>query len=418
MRNQVELSLLQQDFRAMPTFIPDASSYKPTDRKIGTEVEASLLRKPRREKLGSDAFNLEYDTPPTRAELRRDIVSYLGEYRLQVQKHNYDLVFGRDKDHRGDITLRDIDRGPSLHHMAKKTLESRTLEGKPTHREEAEKQGLELLNEQLRSSKEGDTVLWASPPGPKEQGYGDYGFIYAGKVHMLDNGERQVAMTAIRIEKPLSLEQDNGRDPWTARIGDVITILSGQPTSCKTAEDFLATPLIIKREVTDRMIDRVLQESFDFVPNDQEQKQTEAIIKKMDPLIEEFISRMETGSKEERLKAFYVLENYALALKDQEEKESKQTVIYEKAVSLDSLAISYGHMPPPMAGSCGSTGGVKSNGIASMSGSNRLSSYLLNSSESSSDMKCVTCPFCKEMVDAVVTATTITCPECKESVNR
>jgi hypothetical protein len=40
---------------------------------------------------------------------------------------------------------------------------------------------------------------------------------------------------------------------------------------------------------------------------------------------------------------------------------------------------------------------------------------------SSSDpnlMPCVTCPFCKQIVNAILTPKTISCPECKASVNR
>ncbi len=33
-------------------------------------------------------------------------------------------------------------------------------------------------------------------------------------------------------------------------------------------------------------------------------------------------------------------------------------------------------------------------------------------------MKCVTCPFCKSTVDAVVTEKTIACPKCKVEVQR
>ncbi len=33
-------------------------------------------------------------------------------------------------------------------------------------------------------------------------------------------------------------------------------------------------------------------------------------------------------------------------------------------------------------------------------------------------MMCVTCPFCKELVNAILTDTTIACPECKVVVNR
>ena len=33
-------------------------------------------------------------------------------------------------------------------------------------------------------------------------------------------------------------------------------------------------------------------------------------------------------------------------------------------------------------------------------------------------MQCVTCPFCKETVDAILTETTIACPACKVEVTR
>ncbi len=33
-------------------------------------------------------------------------------------------------------------------------------------------------------------------------------------------------------------------------------------------------------------------------------------------------------------------------------------------------------------------------------------------------MPCVTCPFCKELVDAILTSTTISCPACKIVVKR
>lgn len=33
-------------------------------------------------------------------------------------------------------------------------------------------------------------------------------------------------------------------------------------------------------------------------------------------------------------------------------------------------------------------------------------------------MRCVTCPFCKKTVDAILTETTIACPVCKVEVKR
>lgn len=33
-------------------------------------------------------------------------------------------------------------------------------------------------------------------------------------------------------------------------------------------------------------------------------------------------------------------------------------------------------------------------------------------------MRCVTCPFCKQTVDAILTPSTISCPKCEITVNR
>jgi hypothetical protein len=33
-------------------------------------------------------------------------------------------------------------------------------------------------------------------------------------------------------------------------------------------------------------------------------------------------------------------------------------------------------------------------------------------------MPCVTCPFCKQLVDAILTPESISCPKCKVTVNR
>jgi hypothetical protein len=33
-------------------------------------------------------------------------------------------------------------------------------------------------------------------------------------------------------------------------------------------------------------------------------------------------------------------------------------------------------------------------------------------------MRCVTCPFCKQTVDAILTPTSISCPKCKVTVKR
>lgn len=352
------------------------------ERPVDPDTTRSLLKRQTREKLGSDAFNLEYDSLPTRAELKRDIVSYLGEYRLQVQKFDYELSYSRDRNHRGEVTLRDKDKGESMQIKAKRTLESRGLEKKPTHREEAELAGLQSLNDQLRTSQEGDTVIWASPPGPKEQGYGEYGFLFVGKVKEAGNGEKNVKMTAIRVEKP---KQTNDIDPWIFRFGNVVNAATGREDTYGTPEDFLAKPRVIHEDIAARTIDTLLQQSFQFTPDAEAREKMEAIIKRMDPLIEQFIDKMDTGSKSERLKAFYALENYALKLRELGQDNAGETVIYRSTElhhdDLDQLTIQFGHRPPPVPGSCGNTEG-RSSGLSFLSGGDAVKNATGGSSES------------------------------------
>lgn len=311
--------------------------------------ETSFLRKKNRDVVGSEAFNLEYDAPPTRNELRRDIISYLGEYRLQVQKYDYMMVFGRDKDKRGPITLRDRDRGEAMAHKTKRVIEERTRKGDPTHREEAEDRGIALLNDKLRYAQTGDTVVWASPPGPKDQGYGEYGFLYVGKVDKLNNGEARLAMSAIRIENP-TIEQYN----------DALTALIGEDVINKKADQFLSSPTLIKKDLTEGKVAGVLQKHFAFTADVKQKEKSDTIIAQMEPLIEEFLDVMEVGNQKDKLKLFHTLENYALKLKEESEKDEQ--VVYRNNQTLGDLSSSLSYAPPVAKGSCGSSGGSGSGG--------------------------------------------------------
>lgn len=314
--------------------------------------KASYLRKKDRETVGSNAFNLEYDAPPTRDELRADVVSYLGEYRLQVQKYDYGLVFGRDKDNRGPISLRDQNRGESMQYKTKRVIEERSLKSEPIHREEAEDRGLALLNERLRFAKTGDTVLWASPPGPKDQGYGDYGFIYTGKVTKHASGEAHLAMTAIRVE-----------EPGIADFNEALTALTGERVEHKEAEEFLATPRVVKKNIGVHEIEGILQSNFDFEADPDDKRRSAEIIEQMNPLIEAFIDVMQDGDKKKKVTAFHALENYALELK--QESEKGEVPVYRRSLDLDDLSDRYGYEPPFAKGSCGMTGGGRGNGMIS-----------------------------------------------------
>jgi len=360
---------------------------------------APVLLLKKKETVGSDAFNLELEVKPTSAEWKRHIVAYLKEYRLQVQKHSYLLIFGRAQNGQSPVSLRDEDRGESLVQKAQRAIVSRTEKKQPIHREEAELEGLAFLNEQLRFSQTGDTVVWASPPGPKDEGYGNYGFLYIGRVTKSSSGEASVAMQAIRIEKPILSEYNAA-----------LTEITGEEIAYEHADTFLARPKVVRQNFSDVEIDTLLQKHFDFTPNEEDRILADRVINKMESLLEDFVTVMQTGTREERIKAFYTVENYALQLKAQEKalaKNAENVIFMHKAMPflrLANLVDKFGHRPPVVAGSCGSTDGKSSsNSLTSTSGSESLARGVFGEAEG------FTCPKCLKPADGPVGDT---CPNC------
>lgn len=297
-----------------------------------------------KERPGSQAFKLEYEPAVTDLELRDDVVSYLGEYRFALDKFRYRLNFSGNSP--ATMCLRDTRRGEPMRIKILRAIEEKKKLSLPTEREEAELSGIESLDDQLRFVQGEGTILWASPKGPKEQGYGDYGFLFLGQVRRAQELHADVSMVAIRVENPM-LEEFNS----------ALSILLGRDIVFKNAEDFLQSPWILKTKIQESIVDAVLKKVFPFREGKTSEGQFERSIKEMEPLISDFIRLIKHGSKEEKLPAFYALENYALALKN------AQSLGLYKQVRLDELMPYYSHKPPTVAGSCGSTGETVSNNI-------------------------------------------------------
>lgn len=305
--------------------------------------------------LHSQAFNVENLRNVYDRELRDDVISYLGEYRLQVQRYPYELTFSADD---GVWNLRDSYRGEPMKVKAIRTIERRRLFGEPTAREEAELTGIISLEDQLRFAQNGDTIIWASPPGPKEEGYGDYGFIYVGNV-LSSGGDLHLSMNAIRIDKP-TIPQFN----------QALTALTGISTDFDRTEDFLQTPRVV-RDHSNPDLETVLTSCFSFQKNDTENV-FEKVINKLKPMIGEFINLLKRSPErsrrttEEKLRAFYALENYALELKRRYEQQPRGNVSYfddRHIYQLYDIMRIHGHESPRVAGSCGSSSKTQSNGL-------------------------------------------------------
>lgn len=355
----------------------------------------NLALTPIGENLGSAAFRIEQGQKLTQEEARDNLLSYLGEYRFKLPTYNYKLYFSK-KDKK--FHLRDRHKFEPMVVKAKRAVDNRVFQGLPRERELAEKEGFEKLDEMLSFAGEDCSIFWASPPGPKEQGYGDYGFIFIGKVKRITEEEKEIDMTAIRVEAP-QIKQFN------KALSDV----SGVDFEYTKSEDFLSNPLVLRR--AENRISAALA-NFVIKENSLVYEKFKNNIARIKPLIDRFVL---AESAEEKLILFNTIENFIVELEREGAifSPGKNLLAEGGEINIEALAARYGDKKAPaVQGSCGSTVSESSN----IFNSTGLISSLLKGENGL--MKCVTCPFCNETVDAELTESKIICPNCKESANR
>lgn len=337
--------------------------------------------------FGSDAFPLEHLQNIPKESLYKNIESYLGEYRFSIPRYEYELHFNSDTS--GISHIVDPHDGEAMAVKAQRAIKKREDMWKNTSREVAEYQGLISLEEQLRTAPENSTIIWTSPPGSSHDGYGDYGFFFAGTVNTNKNNDdvKKITMTAFRINNQ-TVEQ----------CGKAISQLTGDTVCFQNAEECIAHPTIVSQEKSCD-IPSVLQEVFHFTCDFESERLFKNTMKILEPSIRSFINMVYKGASKEQIQyGFYALENYAIALR-QTIKEQFYDITYinrrldvsQEIVPFHTLVDYFGFSPPPLvAGSCGSTG-VKSSNIFN----NSLSSLssLFSSSEYSENF---TCPSCHE----------------------
>ncbi len=327
---------------------------------------------PNREIVGSRAFNLEY-LPYARSDqsIKDDIIAYLGEYRFQIPRHEYSLFYSVDDS--GSVSLLAQD-GETMGMKSGRSVAERSQRGDPVHREKNETLGILNLERQLQTAKDGDTLFWASPPGPKDEGYGDYGYVYKGEIR-----DGRVNMTALRVENP-TIEQYNramGR-------------LTGAGFNFKHADEFLRHPLVVSRTISDSFTENVLVQEFNQLQDEEKQREFETAIKVLEPLIDRAIFAIKYGKKHEKLRTFYALENYAIELRD----KTRQVYLRERIgylldnYDLDQIVASRSYEPPRAAGSCGSTSSSRN---MLFSGDSIISSFLTQDKYGDREFKCPKC---------------------------
>lgn len=289
----------------------------------------------------AQAFRHEFYKGATKRQIEDDVVSYLAEYRLEVPEFNYtlDLIDGN---------LVDPASGESMLDKAKKAIEIRDQDGLNSSRERAELEGLVSLTDQISENPNG-TVVWFSPPGKEEDGYGKYGFGYVGKV----NGN-VLEMTAIRVDDPQMTDFNSAKDALWGGEG------------FETAEDFLRSPKVIDIEAD--KVKEFIHGNFE-IKNKEGSRVFERIRGNLSSVINEYAQVALDGTEEEQHLALHVIENLTIELKKKYESEyAKGNVVYLTDYQVPTLAQAllvkrYIAPPPKVKGSCGSTGKTESNDI-------------------------------------------------------
>lgn len=312
----------------------------------------------------SDAFRIEYSTQVNEKALRKDIESYLGEYRFRLPQNNYHFMYAGGQ-------LKAAYDDESMIEKGMRAIQRRRNEGRNTSREEAELKGLFLLEKQLDSAATGHSVIWASPPGPREDGYGNYGFLFVGQVQETgDENNKRVNMTAYRLE-----------NPKLGQFNEFIETVTGHHPYFETAEEFLSSPQII--EAGNRaVVEVILKRIFRFENDRMKEKNFIRSLRRLSPHIEEFISMVKNGAPKNKLrKVFNAIENYAL--------DSQASY----SMSFEEITIQYNYRPPTVAGSCGSSGGL---GVGSIFQNTSLEDLLSSGLDESEHYDDYNCPHCNK----------------------
>lgn len=328
----------------------------------------------RKTKKEVPAFKPEFYEKASEEQIEEDVVSYLGEYRFEVSEFDYKINIRNGQ-------LLDPKSGEEMTAKAQKAIEDRVKNGKSSNREEAELLGLQNLEQDLLTNPLG-TVVWFSPPGPEEEGYGEYGFAFVGKI----KGE-SLDMTAVRLEKPTLADFNRASDSlWGINY--------------LRTEGFLSSPQVI--DISPDEAKDFIKGSFELGDPNSKEIFGQAKVRLKDRIKEWALLVHQGADRKVINEGLYALENMSLEIKDLYKKEFKQEVIYIPEIDLPSslaeamLISRYTAAPPVVKGSCGMSGKIES--------SNTLGK-LLGSSDSTlnkSNQEWFSCPKCTYKADGPI----------------
>ena len=317
------------------------------------------------------AFRHEFYEKAADGQIRDDIVSYLAEYRFEVSEYKYRLRIVNDQ-------LVDPNSLEPMTVKAKKAIDTRKKHNLGTLREEAEMEGLSVLEKQIKENPQG-TIIWFSPPGSKEDGYGDYGFAYTGRVE----GD-SLKMTAIRLEKPSNQDFNLIANSMWGEVDE------------KNAEDFLRTPKVVN--IPENKAKEFIHGVFE-IKTEENKKIFEKALDKMQGAIDSFTHVVKTGTVLQKQQAINAMENLSIELKEKLGRPFQDNVVFladYKVINLyDAMRVQrYISKPPSIAGSCGMSGKIESSNILAK----LTDSTLFNKS----NQEWFACPKCQYKADGPV----------------
>ncbi|MDP3998933.1 MAG: hypothetical protein Q8P89_04955 [bacterium] len=206
--------------------------------------------------------------------------------------------------------------------------------GRSVRRETAECEGFRKLEKDILEAPEGTFYLWISPPGTKEEGYGDYSFTHLGQIK-IRNGVRRIEVTAVRNK--LSLEEH-------AQVLNRFLPEEGRLKSPRDT-DFLRCPVLIKNggnhTVDDLLVamDVILKQkcgqNSQFAKDYRQRKDWEKeLLERVRPMINDYYSLVEKGVIGDELqRVIWAIENYT---RDQQ-KITPPSVACERPVLADEF---------------------------------------------------------------------------------
>lgn len=261
---------------------------------------------------------------------KNNILRYLGEYRLAVKFDEFSYREGVGPD--GDRFLAALEEEPIIQSF-RNAIYKKEKEGKSSRREVAECLGFQKIEKAFLEG-EDFLFLWISPPGKKEDGYGNYSFTFVGEVK-----DRKIRVIPYRNK--LSLNQHR----------EIAGIFSEDTENLKTDIDFLANPVFMQKKGELKDAEDLLVKIGEKERMDLSWRQRLEV--KIRGLVDTFIDGVRRNAPDSELdKIKRAIENYTIDNKTEIMTGKFPSYIFDARHLVDT----YGsYAPPKVAGSCGTS---------------------------------------------------------------